>query len=55
MTQDDLLALIEIINRAPVTTAERLWLIGVLNQLQAEILHKANSLKKGGEGGDKID
>ena len=55
MTQDELIALIEIINRAPVTTAERLWLIGVLNQLQAKILHKANSLKKGGEGGDKID
>jgi hypothetical protein len=36
LTQAELAALVQILNRAPVSAAEKLWLVDVLNKLARE-------------------
>ena len=37
MTQQELNALVEILNRCPMTQAERLWLAGLVQRIEKEI------------------
>lgn len=40
MTQQELMALVEILNRCPLTAAERLWLQALITRLQSQTQEK---------------
>lgn len=43
LTQQELLALTELLNRLPMTQAEMLFVQHILNKLQAEILEQSST------------
>ena len=49
MTQQELNALVEILNRCPMTQAERIWLAGLVERLAAEAAQKVQSTEANDE------